>query len=374
MPNHLSIETLQKNLIFEDLWTAPLEKLVEQLMQRSRSADNLPESHYQIDPRDGKISIFSASRAKRIHTAPAQPTPTDDGKTCPICAGNLTNVCHIQPLSTGAAFITENLYPVVYPHGLAQQHTPDVGSHAIMRGGDIFGGHFLQWTSSVHEHDWHNMPLEDLILTMQQLAMAERKLLCEALAMPRAAGSRGETRGYLSIFKNFGTKAGASLSHGHQQLLFSNLMSVGSFNDWRFYGRHCETYSDYILRENSENLLVKDYGEVVLLVPYFMSRPYELQAIVKQSHHSYLFHLNDRIMADLTQAMRDAIRGITSLLAQDGKPVAFNFTIHSGPGCGLYVDFLPRADATAGLELQGVWVCHALPATCAERLRQYIEG
>ncbi|TAA43592.1 hypothetical protein [Corallincola spongiicola] len=374
MTNKLSLQELQEHLLSDDPMSAPISELVEALVNGTDSSHNLPESHYQIDPRDGEITIFSASRANRPHSTADKPTEVTTGDNCPICAGNLTSVCHVQPLSDGASFITENLYPVVHAHGLMKVEPDEVGSHAIVRGGNAFGGHFLQWTSTEHDKDWHNMPLEDLVLTMEQLAIMERKLLTEAVAMPKSAGSNGETRGYLSIFKNFGVKAGASLTHGHQQILFANVMCRSSFNDWRFYARHFENFSDYMLRENAEDLMVKDYGDVVLMVPYFMPRPYTMLAVVKQSDHSHLYHLPEKTLADLTEAMRDAILAMRAELVKDGKPEAFNYLVHTGPGCGLYVEFMPRADAHGGLEMQGTWVCQALPTVCAERLRQNLNG
>jgi galactose-1-phosphate uridylyltransferase len=368
-----SLEILQSKLVCDDPLAVPMEQLVKMLVSRSGGKEHLPESHYQIDPRDGEITIFSVSRAQRPKSevfAPDEQPIDDDDSSCPICAGNLNGVCHIQELSEGASFITENLYPVVHPHGLLKANAEEeINNQTIVRGGDAFGGHFIQWTNSIHDKDWHNMTLADLLLTMQQLVKIEEKLLHEALVMPKSAGSNGESRGYLSIFKNFGSKAGASLTHGHQQILFANVMCRSSYNNWRFYTRHLENFSDYMLRENPAELLVKDYGDVVLLVPYFMPRPYSMMIFVKHTDQSHLYHLPEQTLVNLTEAMQDAIIALRSELKADGKPEAYNYLIHTGPGCGLYVEFMPRADAYGGLEMQGTWVCQALPTRCAERLR-----
>ena len=374
MTKQVTIETLREHLVCDNPLDAPFDELIQHLLEHSKSSQNRPESHYQIDPRDGTISIFSEARAKRVHTVRSEDATTvSETNNCPICNGQLTSVCDIQPLSEGASFITDNLYPVVTPHGLTPAIQEQYGSHSFVRGGNIFGGHFLQWTSTIHENDWHNMPLDDLILTIYQLSKFEAKLLLQSDNMPKAAGSRDGARGYVSIFKNFGAKAGASLSHGHQQILFSNLMSRSSFNNWRFYGRHMENFSDYMLRENPSYLTVKDYGDVILVVPYFMHRPYTMMAFVKQTDLSYLFQLPEQTLHHLTQAMQDAISALRAELSADGKTASFNFTIHTGPGCGLYVELLSRADTFGGLELQGTWVCQALPDQCASRLRERIE-
>ena len=42
-----------------------------------------------------------------------------------------------------------------------------------------YGLHFLQWMSSLHDKDWHNMPLEDRVVVMRRLAALEKKLLAD---------------------------------------------------------------------------------------------------------------------------------------------------------------------------------------------------
>ncbi|MBD1389948.1 hypothetical protein IC617_10960 [Neiella sp. HB171785] len=373
MKQFVSMAKLKQHLVDPQPLRMELSQLIEQLIDNSNSSQNIPESHYQIDPRDGTISVFSAARAKRIHTTAAEPAAqSDDQSDCPICQGQLTTVCHIQPLSEGASFITDNLYPVVTPHGLNPEAHTEFGTQSFIRGGHIFGGHFLQWTSSDHHADWHNMAIDDLVLTVDQLAKFSLKVLTEADAMPKTAGCQQGSRGYFSIFKNYGAKAGASLTHGHQQLVFSNIMSRSSFNNWRFYGRHMETFADYMLRENPTSLELLDLGEVVLLIPYFMHRPYTMMAFVKDTACSHLHHLTPLQTRQLTEAMQLAIKSIRAELAADGKPIAFNVTLHTGPGCGLYVEILPRADTMGGLELQGCWVCQALPTDCHQRLQERI--
>ncbi|MBW8189525.1 hypothetical protein K0504_00640 [Neiella marina] len=373
MKQFVSLQTLKQHLVAELPMDVELSAIIQQLTENSSSNKSIPESHYQIDPRDGTISIFSAARAKRVHTVTnADEQPASD-VSCPICDGKLTTVCHIQPLSNGASFITDNLYPVVTPHGLNPDAHLQFGTQSFIRGGHVFGGHFLQWTSSNHDDDWHNMPLADLVLTMQQLAQFAQKLMTEADVMPKTAGCHHGSRGYITLFKNYGAKAGASLSHGHQQLVFANLMSRSSFNNWRFYGRHMETFADYMLRENPNSLQLLDLGDVVLLVPYFMHRPYTMMAFIKDTECSHLHQLSTQQLEQLTEAMQLAIQAIRSELTDDGKPIAFNVTVHTGPGCGLYVEFLPRADTMGGLELQGCWVCQALPADCYDKLNKRIQ-
>ncbi|MCM2678493.1 hypothetical protein [Echinimonas agarilytica] len=376
MVRQVSLDVIQASLIANEVDGRQARVYVRHLLEQSASAQNLPNSEYQIDPRDGTVSIYSSARSKRVHTVKTSTVAADDGDNCPICNGQLTGVCHIEPLSQGHCFITENLYPVVHPRGMfvpiSQNFSTTETADEAARGGNIFGGHFLQWTSSIHTQDWHNMSLDDLTLSVKQLALFSLRIHTESESMPQALGTRENTHGYMSIFKNYGEKGGASLTHGHQQIVFSNLMGRSSYNNWRFYGRHCEYFSDYMLRENSQDLKIKDYGDIVLMVPYFMHRPYTMLVIVKQTQKGYLHQLSDDEVTQFTQAIQHAIRAVRHELAADGKPIAFNFLLHTGPGCGLYAEIIPRADTFGGLELQGTYVCQAQPEDCALRIKKTI--
>ncbi len=63
-----------------------------------------------------------------------------------------------------------------------------------------------------------------------------------------------------------------------------------------------------MLQENPKNLLVKDYGEVVLIVPYFMKRPLDMMLLVKDSSKCYLHQLNEIEQQQVSQAIQEALR------------------------------------------------------------------
>ena len=88
-----------------------------------------------------------------------------------------------------------------------------------------YGLHFLQWTSSQHDQDWHTLSLDDGLIVLQRLAALEQKLLYESeeLMPPSEMPPRKPTHGFVSIIKNYGQLAGGSLAHGHQQIGYSNI-------------------------------------------------------------------------------------------------------------------------------------------------------
>jgi hypothetical protein len=57
------------------------------------------------------------------------------------------------------------------------------------------------------------------------------------------------------------------------------------------------------------------------------------------------------------------------MLPKMGREVAYNVLVHTGPGTGIYLEFLPFTQETGGFEQLGLWVCQGDPETAAEILR-----
>ncbi|MFW5698773.1 MAG: hypothetical protein ACOCYN_02865 [Planctomycetota bacterium] len=125
-----------------------------------------------------------------------------------------------------------------------------------------------------------------------------------------------------------------------------------------------------MLRENPAQLAVRDYGPVVLMVPYFMRRPYNMLLAVKRTSCAYLHQLDDEERTATAAAWKDAIQAIRAIMDAIDRPIAFNVTVHNGPGCGLYCEFLPYTQEMGGFEQLGFWVCQGTPEGCAETLRE----
>lgn len=358
-----------ENLSVEDIFT---------LFRREKGLEDfLPDAAFETDPRDGSLIVYNTARSRRPHDHVLTEPPVDDGKPCPICQGKTTGVIDVAPLSQGRTFINKNLFPIlraieqVDPEYLEQSNG---GRPSYLRGVS-YGLHFLQWTSSFHDRDWHNMPLADRIVVMERLAALEGKLLLESAGlMPRSdPGSlTTPTYGYVSIIKNYGSLVGGSLQHGHQQIAFSNVMPRRLHNNWLFLEHEKEAFTAHLLRETPDELVVRDYETAVLLVPYFMRRPYDMMLVLKDYRRQHLFELSAEELSDTAEGWHDAIGLIRAIMPRIGKQLAYNVTTHNGPGAGLYFEFLPYTQETGGFEHLGLWVCQGNPTDAAERLRSLL--
>ena len=221
------------------------------------------------------------------------------------------------------------------------------------------------------------MPLADRLVVMQRLAALERKLLTEAKNhfSPQDFGAgEGASRGYVLIIKNYGRLVGGSLAHGHQQVALSNIMPRRIRDNWRFDEERGETFTTFLMRENPTNLIIRDYGPALLLVPFFMRRPYDMMLLVKDTTKQQLYELTLPEITAVAEGWHDALRAIHWIMPHIGKETAYNVVTHNGPGAGLYFEFLPYTQEMGGFEHLGLFVCQGSPGDVAGRLKKYLDG
>ncbi|MFN2115990.1 MAG: hypothetical protein ACK2T6_09745 [Anaerolineae bacterium] len=364
--NRLSPSALRTVVQVDSLDDLTARRLVELFRGEESLQPNAPDGLCQVDPRDGAVITYNSARARRPH---------DYGKRadiglpnaeayCPICDGKTTGAIDVAPLSDGFTFINKNMFPVLYLEGDVAAGAPPTDPTA---GSPIGGLHLLQWTSTVHAHDFHNMPLADVEIVLRRLARLEGLLLGGAETILGRPGPA-----YVLVIKNYGPLVGGSLAHGHQQIALSSVMPRRMADNARFEEQHCEPFAAFMLRENPAELTVRDYGAARLVVPYFMRRPYDMMLLARDTSRRYLSELDDAEIGALAAAWQDATRAVLDVMPRIGRQPAYNVTVSNGPGAGLYVEFLPYTQETGGLEHLGLWACQNNPADVARDLRATI--
>lgn len=355
------------------------KELIRFFQEEEQIATYRPEATYQFDPRSSEIVVYSTARNHRPNDQ-SRPTqePAREEKECVICSGKTTGVLDVCDLNEGFTFINKNLYPILFPAADLPSNTDNHPLYAVAPNlsGPAWGFHFLQWTSSIHAHDWHNLPLTDCVRVMQRLAALEGYLLQSGDGhMPANADWGGrDTSGFVSIIKNSGRSVGGSLEHGHQQITYSTFPPGRIRANWMFEQKQAEPFSAYMLRENPARLTVLDYGPARLLVPYFMRRPYNMLLLLKDTSKRYLYELDEQEIYAVAQGWQQATRMVHQLMPRLGKPVAFNILTHNGPGAGLYFEFLPFTQAYGGFERLGFSVCQQSARQAAQILRELVSS
>jgi len=214
------------------------------------------------------------------------------------------------------------------------------------------------------------------IIVLQRLGALEKKLLSDEFSesdvelssdLEPWSGSR-----YVSIIKNVGDQIGGSLPHGHQQIIMSTLMPRRIKEDLLFLQSHGVPFSDFILSHTADSLIIRDYGPSVLLVPYFMRRPYDMMLCLRNTTRAYIHELSLDEVRVVVAGWKDAISAITKVMATFGRDLAYNVITHNGPGRGLYFEFLPYTQESGGFEQLGLVSCQSDPYQAASLIRELI--
>jgi galactose-1-phosphate uridylyltransferase len=361
-------ELLDDKLDCEDLTTISGTQLAALFASELGDSPFLPHGYVETDPRTGDRVVYNSRRANR---------PRDNGggsktgspASCVICEGKITRLLDIVPLSEGFTFINKNLYPILFPRGSSD---PSLETSWPVR-----GLHFLQWSSSLHDRDVHNLPLDDLEVVVARLAELERLLIEGGVpGMPDNAswGDSAGRSGFVGIIKNVGRLVGGSLAHGHQQITVSDVMPRRQAENLRFFEQHGEPFSAYLLRENPAVLSLAEYGAARLVVPHFMKRALEMMLLLDNTERRYLFELESEELRTVARGLRDGIRVIRALMPTLGREIAFNIITHNGPGAGLYFEFLPYTQEMGGYEQLGLFSCQAGTEAIAGQIREFLQG
>jgi UDPglucose--hexose-1-phosphate uridylyltransferase len=174
--------------------------------------------------------------------------------------------------------------------------------------------------------------------------------------------------GYISIFKNRGNAAGASLTHTHSQLVAIPILppliqrEVAAISSSSF----C-LYCNIVERETASSRLISQNDDWIIIAPFYSIAPYETW-ILPKGHISNLEDMSDGQRKSLAVALSDALRRIKSLL--DDPP--YNYMIFQLPfDYHLNIRIQPAVSKIAGFERgTGVYINPVPPEQAAAELRQ----
>ena len=353
---HLDKDLAHTLMQEKDITSLSGKQLLEMFREEEGISKYKPDAFGHIDPRSLEPILNNPSRNRRPNAESGEKVTTD----CPICDGNTTKIIDYVEFKDDFTFINKNLFPAIYPHAVPQSHSQECTEFPA------WGLHLLQWTSAYHELDWHNMPVEDLSIVMKQLGVLEAYLL--SAFQDVLADSL-----HVSIIKNGGLGSGGSLAHGHQQIILSNAIPRKAIENLNFEKTHGQVFSKFMLERNPKSLVIRDFDEVVLLVPDFMRRPGNMQLIVKDTTKKFIHQLSDAELAAVSAGWKTAILAIHQFMIERGQTVSYNVITHNGPGAGLYFEFLPRTQTEGGFEMIGLSICQSAPELVANQMRELLD-
>jgi UDPglucose--hexose-1-phosphate uridylyltransferase len=321
------------------------------------------------DPVTSRWVLIAADRRDRphdIHAAGAdavgkQATAGSSSAACPFCPGNES---HTPPevhadrtngradASGWSTRVVPNKFPAV---------RPDAGSGA---GGDALhgrmdgvGAHEVIIESPEHGVELSELPPE-----------AVERFLRAARGRMRELGRDPRIR-YIQFFKNHGAAAGASLEHGHAQLIALPVAPAALEEEWNGAARYWEretrcVYCDMVADTRREGRrLVYDEADMAAIAPWAPRFPYETW-IVPHRHESSFEAADDATLRALALALRETLARLRRAL----HGPHYNFLLHTAP-CRAprlphyhwHVEIFPRLQPIAGFEWGTGFTINTMP-------------
>ena len=330
--------------------------------------------------------VIATDRARRPSDFAKQKDQNSNAQTsvCPMCPGN-------EHMTPPAVLVYRNVHgqivkekdqngfrykdwlvrcvPNLYPAFAPPKVETDEGK--ILKNG-VFslavGHHEVLIESPAHDAHPANAELSQLVNVVN--AYVDR--LQEFVEKPYVR--------YVSVFRNHGQQAGASLSHAHSQLIAMpfvpstvNAEIRASAAFWR-KNRKC-VFCDLIEKESKGPRFVEENSEFVAIAPYASENPMEFW-IVPRKHAINPLSLNRTETEAFAEILKSTLKALKSLVNDPPYNYGMHLAINrKARDCyHWHLEVLPKLSIWAGFEKStGVFINTIPPETAAAELRKAIE-
>ncbi len=297
---------------------------------------------------------------------------------CPFCPGNESKtppevyaIREGEETERGGPGWRIRVFPNKYP-ALDRDGTTSVIESDLFRTRGGFGFHEV-----IAETPSHHVNLAEL--EEEEIELVVRTYIDRSKAL-----GEEEEIDYVSVFRNRGQRAGASLSHPHSQIMATSFVpsllqreyeqAAGFFRE----KGNC-LYCRMIEAERREKeRLILDNDSFLVIAPFGSRFPYETHLLPKEHKPNFTASSKEEI-AHLAGTLKRTL----SALHEELGDFPYNYTIHTSPSGKLgdqevlegsyhwHLEVIPRLTQPAGFEWgSGNFINLVSPEDAAERLRQ----
>ncbi len=177
---------------------------------------------------------------------------------------------------------------------------------------------------------------------------------------------------YVSIFKNWGREAGASLSHSHSQLVTLPILPplIKRELDAISHASRCP-FCKIVAAEKESCRLIEENENWILIAPFYSQAPYETWILPKR-HFANLGEMHEDEGKMLAALLKRALGSMRSVL----NDPSYNCMIFQLPsGYHINIRIQPAISKIAGFERStGVYINSIAPEHAARELRQQLKA
>ncbi len=328
--------------------------------------------------------VIATERSRRPSDFVTNANEQPQDSICPLCVGNE----HMTPPAVMLYFkeneeirkardhdgtrsknwlvrVIPNLYPAFAPPdesidipGLiaGKNHTCAIGHHEVL----------------VESPNHYDDPADAELSQLKLLVMAYIDRLKELSAESYVK--------YVSIFRNHGREAGASLSHAHSQIITTPFIPRIPAEEIeasrKFYQEHQKCFfCEIIQKETDSPRLVLDNSFFSVFTPYASVHPLEFWILPKK-HSANLLTLSKAEISEFAKVLKTSLKALKDLV--NDPPYNYGFHLSIDRAAEQYyhwhLEVYPRLSTWAGFEKNtGVYINTVKPEISAAELRRIMQ-
>ena len=335
-------------------------------------------SELRKDPVIGRWVIVATERGKRP-TDFVSVTPVGEPANCPFCEGNeFMTPPEIYALRSRDSLanargwnirVVPNKFPALRIEGVVERE--GVGMFDKISG---IGAHEIIIETPDHNNVLHNRSQERIVklLDTYQKRVVDLK--------------RDHRLLYVTVFKNMGERAGASLSHPHSQIIATPIVpkrvreEIEGSLEYYGYKMRC-VFCDIISEEKRfGSRVVYENASFISFCPFASRFPFEIWLLPKR-HMSGYASMTQQEMFELADCLGVTMKRLARAL---GEP-QYNWMLHTEPNGSVprnpwpdisehyhwHFEIIPKLTRVAGFEWgTGFYINPTSPEDAAEYLRE----
>ena len=302
-------------------------------------------------------------------------SPVPSGGKCPFCYGNEAmtppEVYAVRPAGSAAngpgwqLRVVPNRFPALKIEGELGRR--GIGLFDMCNG---LGAHEVIIETPDHQRQMADLSLEELAGVLKA-------------SMARSLDLRGDARfKYTLLFKNFGLSAGASLEHGHTQLIALPIIPKRVQEELRGAERYLEfrercVFCDMLQQElQDDERLISDNRSFVAYCPFVSSFPFEIWILPRQ-HRADFGQVAPEELLDFGRILKDTLGRMRRVLADP----PYNFILHTAPiesrerdEYHWHLELIPKLTKVAGFEWGTGFYINPTPPELAAKLLREVRG
>jgi UDPglucose--hexose-1-phosphate uridylyltransferase len=330
--------------------------------------------------------VIATERSRRPTDFAKQRTEGTKTAVCPMCVGNeqMTPPAVLLYLKENGGIVKAkdplvgerpknwlvrgipNLYPAFGPPKQPQDQNEIFKSENLS---NAIGAHEVIVESPNPDEDPADAELPQLELVINAYVDRLRDLSSKSYVK------------YVSIFRNYGQEAGASLSHAHSQIIATPIIPTTIQEELdaskAFYDKHGKcVFCDIIKQEVNGPRLVYENSDFTVFMPYASITPLAFW-IAPKKHAANILNLNDTEVASFAKTLKASLKAFKDLVNDPPYNYGFHLAINEEAQdfYHWHLEVYPKLSIWAGFEIStGIYINTVTPEAAAESLRKTLSS